>query len=83
MDRNTKLDKLSNVTNRSYNQTSFLFELLDKDFDKLVSLEQKIKNNFVMYCPGDKEECEKVLAMGDGSGWCFTDERYSQMANIT
>ena len=73
------LNKLSDVTNRSLMQTNFLFELLDKDLKKLVMLEFKLKNNFLSYCPDDKKECEKVLSMGDGSGWAFTDERYSKL----
>lgn len=78
--KNLALENLSNVTNRSYGQTLFLFELLDKDLKKLVLLEQKLKkNNFLSYCPNDKEECEKVLSMGDGSEWAFSDERYSQL----
>ena len=79
MERDSTLEKLSDCTNRSYGQTLFLFELLDRDLKKLVLLEQKLKNNFVNYCPGDKEECEKVLGMGDGSGWCFVDEQYSHL----
>ena len=73
------LDKLSTVTNRSLNQTQFLFELCDNDLNKLVRLEQKVKNNLLSYCPDDKEEVEKVLALGDKSGWAFTDERYKQL----
>ena len=77
--KDPNLDKLSDLTNRSYGQTLFLLELLNGDFKKLVLLEQKLKNNLANYggCPGDKEECEKVLAMGDGSGWAFSDKRYS------
>ena len=79
---NTKdltLDKLSDYTNRSYGQTLFLYELLDRDLKKLVLLEQKIKNNFLGYCPNDRDECEKILLMGNGSGWAFTDEDYSHL----
>ena len=80
--KNLTLDRLSDVTNRSYGQTVFLFELLDKDLKKLVLLEQKLLNNFLSYCPNDKEECEKVLALGDGSEWAFSDNRYSQLADF-
>jgi hypothetical protein len=73
------LNKLSDCTNRSYGQTLFLFNLLDRDRKKLVLLEQKIKNNHLHYCPGTKEDCEEVLSMGDGSGWAFADERYSHL----
>jgi hypothetical protein len=77
--KNETLDKLSDLTNRSYGQTLFLFKLLDNNFKKLVLLEQKLKNNFLNYCPDDIEECEKVLALGDESGWVFSDERYSYL----
>jgi hypothetical protein len=80
--KNEVLDKLSDLTNRSYGQTLFLYELLGNDLNKLVRLEQKLKNNCLSYCPDDKEECEKVLAMGDGSGWAFSDETYSQLNNF-
>jgi len=79
MNKLDKLDKLSNVTNRSYGQTKFLFDLLDRNFKKLVLLEQKIKNNLLFYCPNDKEECEKVLAMNDESGWAYSDKKYSKL----
>jgi hypothetical protein len=62
-DNQELLDLLTTLTNRSKQQTLFLFDLLDGDFDKLVLLEEKIKKNFLSYCPGDKEECEKVLSM--------------------
>ena len=79
---NDTLDKLSTVTNRSYGQTEFLFKLCDNNLSRLVKLEQKLKNNHVAYCPGDREEVEKVLSMRDGSGWVFTDERYKQLNNF-
>ena len=68
------LDRFTDVTNRSKAQTNFLFDLCDGDFQKLVRLEEKIKNNFLGYCPGDKEEVEKILAMDDESGWFNLDE---------
>lgn len=56
-----QLKTSSNQFNRSLNQIKFLFELCDNDFEKLTKLENKIKDNFLFYCPGDKEEVEKVL----------------------
>lgn len=76
---NNTLDKLSTLTNRSYSQTEFLCRLCNNDLKKLVLLEQKILNNFLSYCPGDKEAVEDVLSMSDGSGWAFSDERYSKL----
>jgi hypothetical protein len=61
------LYRLSNATNRSLAQTKFLFELCDHDLSKLMELEEKLKNNHVFYCPGDKEETEKVLSMENGN----------------
>jgi len=57
------LDLFTDLTNRKPFQELFLFDLLDGDFDKLVELEEKLHRNYLSYCPGDKEECEKVLAM--------------------
>lgn len=82
MNMNDFLDDFTSVTNRSVGQTKFLFDLLDGDVNKLVDLEYKLKNNFVSYCPSDKNEVEKVLNMSDGTGWAFTDERYSQLKNF-
>ena len=64
------LDRFTDVTNRSKGQTLFLYDLCDGDFEKLVRLEEKIRNNFLGYCPSNKEEVEKILAMVDKSDWC-------------
>lgn len=60
---------LTEQTNRSKGQTNFLYDLVDGDFEKLKELETNIKNCFVSYCPGDKEEVEKVLKMKPKSRW--------------
>jgi len=57
------LGLFTDLTNRKPHQEVFLFDLLNGDFDKLVELEEKLHRNFLFYCPGDLEECEKVLAM--------------------
>ncbi len=57
------LDDFTDFTNRKPHQELFLFDLLGGDFDKLVELEEKLYYNFISYCPGDLEECEKVLAL--------------------
>lgn len=62
------LDRLSEVSNRSIEQTKFLFELVDRDLLKLIELEEKLKNNF-QPTPGDKETAKKVLDMGYGKYW--------------
>lgn len=63
------LNSLTSATNRSKGQTLFLLELLDGDVFKLMELEEKLQNNHIHYCPGDKEECERVLSLGNGNGW--------------
>lgn len=57
------LDWLSTKTNRSLNQTLFLYNLLNKDYDKLVQLELNIANSFYGACPGDIEEVNKILLL--------------------
>jgi len=59
------LNKISTIFNRSVQQTNFLFELLNKDYGKLITLELKIKNNFISYCPGDLEEVDKIMSLKD------------------
>ena len=71
------LNRLTIATNRSIGQTQFLLELLNGDIFKLMELEEKLKNNFLFYCPGDEEECETVLSMDNDSEWfklTFTKE---------
>ena len=59
------MNLFTNSTNRSLGQTNFLLELLDNDYHKLITLEEKIKNNFLHYCPCDIEEIEKILKLED------------------
>ena len=61
-------DALVAHTNRSKAQTEFLFDLMGS-FAILLTLEEKIKNNFIPYCPGTQEEVNQILLMGNGSGW--------------
>jgi len=71
--KNEFLNRFTDVTNRSKHQTLFLLDLLDNDFLKLMELEEKLKNNFLFYCPSTRKECEKVLSMGNGSQWFKLD----------
>jgi hypothetical protein len=64
-----QLEYLGKQFNRSKGQSQFLFQLVDGDFDKLVSLEMKIKNCFVSYCPGDVETVEAIMNMEVESDW--------------
>ena len=53
------LDELTSITNRSNNQTLFLFQLVDGDINKLKQLELNLKVAMIMYCPTDKEFINK------------------------
>jgi hypothetical protein len=57
------VDEFTNITNRSNHQTKFLLDLLNGSFNNIQELENKIKNNFVFYCPGDLLEIETVLSL--------------------
>lgn len=59
----TRLNFLISKFNRSKNQTNFLYNLVDGDFDKLLVLELKIKRNFIHYCPGDVDSVNDILKM--------------------
>lgn len=63
------LEFLVTKTQRSKTQTQFLFQLVDGDFEKLKQLECQIKNCFLFYCPGDKDEVEKVLKLTPKSNY--------------
>lgn len=77
------LNLFTNLTNRHSNQTLFLFDLLGGDFIKLVKLEEKISKNFLSYCPGDREDCEKVLSMDFKYGNNFEDsDGYDNLWNF-
>ena len=67
------LEKLTNKTNRSKGQTNFLYDLLDGDLEKLLKLEERVKNNHARlgsscYCPAGPETAEWVLSLpNDGN----------------
>ncbi len=71
--REEYLDRLILLTNRSKFQTKFLLGLLDNDVFSLMELEEKIKNNFIGYCPDCKDECDKILSMNNGTEWFKLD----------
>lgn len=70
-------DKFTSKTNRSEFQTTLLFNLVGKNLNKPVAVEERVKNNHLHYCPGDKEEVKKVLKMGQGSYW-FNMQEFKQ-----
>lgn len=57
----TRFVELMKFSNRSKNQTNFLFELLNEDFNLLVKLERKIKEKLVFYCPSTLDEVNQIL----------------------
>lgn len=57
------LDKLVEKSNRSKPQTKLLFELCNENFEELVLLEKQILVHLVHYCPGDREEVDKLLLL--------------------
>lgn len=61
MDQELKMKALSQVVNRSKPQLEFLLGLCDGEFDRLLLLEQKIKENCLSYCPGTKEGVDEIL----------------------
>lgn len=65
MTRNQNLERLSNLTFRSYNQTEFLFNLVGKNYKRLVLLEWVLFNNskFHSFVPTTPEEVETVLGL--------------------
>lgn len=60
-----RLRWLVSKTNRSVNQTQFLFNLVDGDFSALKRLEEKIKNTFYGGCPSDREEVDIIMLKND------------------
>jgi len=65
MNTDELLVMLSYTSNRSLNQTKFLFELCDNDFEKLMKLEACVKRDFTHFCPGDKESVNELVDAWD------------------
>ena len=63
MNNDLKIKALSITINRSKNQITQLFDLCNGDFEKLLLLEQKIKENHLSYCPGDQQDVESIFNM--------------------
>jgi len=56
---------LSWTANRSLNQTKFLFELCDNDFEKLFKYEAYKKRSMTYGCAGDKEALDECVTAWD------------------
>lgn len=63
MSKNPKLEHLTTLTNRSYAQTEFLFNLVNCDYKRLVKLEWNLYNNskFHNFVPQTNQDVEMVL----------------------
>ena len=64
-----KLDFIVERTNRHPMQVQFLFQLVRGDYEKLKELEEKLKNNFIPYCPSTFSEVERILYQREKSKW--------------
>jgi len=64
-----QLDWLTQLTNRSSEQTQFLFELCEGNFLRLCSLEEKIKSNHSTQCPKNKAQIESILGSKTKDNW--------------
>lgn len=56
-----ELNNIISKTNRSRNQTLFLYNLLNGDIELLKQVEMNLANSFNTYCPADMEEVNKIL----------------------
>lgn len=69
MKQHEQLEWLSNKTNRSMQQTQFLFQLVGRDFSKLKALEVQIKNCFVSACPSTLDEVNSIMQLTPKSNY--------------
>jgi hypothetical protein len=63
MNLELKLEALIKVTYRSKSQTEHLLTLCGNDFNQLLYLEQKIKENCLGYTPGGQGSVDVILSM--------------------
>lgn len=61
------LDNLSTLTNRSKAQTIFLFDLCNKNLERLILLEATIKKKHIAYCPSTEQEIKIILEEINGN----------------
>ena len=63
MNDELKIEALSQVTYRAKSQTKFLLGLCGGDFNRLLCLEQKIKENCLSYTPGGQGSVDHIFDM--------------------
>lgn len=63
------INEVSSLFNRSKGQVQYLFELCEGDYSRYMELEIKIKNNFITYCPGTKDDVNHILSLPNKSNW--------------
>ena len=64
-----QLEWLTQLTNRSFEQTQFLFDLCEGDFLHLCKLEEKIKNLHFTQCPNTKADIQNILSTKNTKNW--------------
>lgn len=72
--KDTRLQRLASLTNRSDKQTYELFKLCGRDFNKLYQFELKAKQLHLSYCPNSLEELNLVLYTEVKDPWVTTLE---------
>ena len=68
------INLFTNKTNRSVNQTMFLLNLLNNDTNMLIALEEKIKNNYIHFCPSTIDEINDIMLMEEKEKYFKLDE---------
>ena len=63
MDLNLKMTALSKAVNRNRPQLEMLLNLCDGDFNRLMMLEQRIKERHMFFCPSTKIEVDRIMNM--------------------
>lgn len=56
-------DIVSYISNRSLNQSTLLYDLLNSNILDLINLEIQLLNTFTLACPQNIEEINKVLEL--------------------
>lgn len=57
------IESVSDKYNRSTRQTKELFQLCDFNYERLISLENKIKQKCIFRCPSTRKEIDNILEL--------------------
>lgn len=66
------MEQLSVIFNTRKDQIELLYSMCDKNYNRLISLQESLKKNHISYCPWSKKEVSDVLKLGK-------DNRYSYL----